>query len=150
MLEIPTQSAPVWRRLAALVYDSFILLAISFIYGAAITAISAANHQPETDYQPMFNGVLFPLGWCAALVLFYCWFWSKSGQTLGMKTWKIKLVQKQNALNPKWSQCLLRCLLTPPLVLGFGVGYWYAYSNQARESLQDRLTKTRVIFIPNK
>ena len=60
-------AAPVWRRLAALLYDSFILLAISFLYGAAATLAGTLAGWHQADYQPMFRHWLFTLGWVAVL-----------------------------------------------------------------------------------
>ena len=49
-------SAPLWRRFAALVYDTFLLGAISMAYGAVVTAIGAAFGAEQTqDYSPMFE-----------------------------------------------------------------------------------------------
>lgn len=143
--------APLWRRLAALVYDLFILTALSFAYGAIATvgAVMLSGTQPE-DYRPMFQSVAFPLGWVAILTLFYCWFWHRSGQTVGMKTWKIRLTANPgDATTQKhvpWSQCLLRCVVATPCVLLAGVGYWYALADPHRRSLQDRLSGTRVVY----
>lgn len=143
-------SAPIWRRLAALVYDLFILLAISFAYGAAATAIAVGvTGGQHENYQPMFDSVLFLMGWIACLCGFYCWFWHKSGQTIGMKTWKIQLVS--NATAPlqsggvTWYQCILRCVIAPPSILLCGLGFWFALLDPQRRTLHDRLSQTAVV-----
>ena len=89
--------APLWRRFAAMFYDSLILLAISMAYGAVVTALGAILLPPaEQDYQPMFEAgtlkELVTLGWLCTLVLFFSFFWHKSGQTVGMKAWRIQIV----------------------------------------------------------
>ncbi len=140
--------SPIWRRIAALVYDTLILLAISFMYGATLTAIAVkSGHEPE-GYQPMFSSPLFLLGWLFCLISFYCWFWHKSGQTLGMRTWRIKLVQNTvGASPPTWKQCILRSIISPMVILCLGIGYWYQWLNKDQLSLHDKLTGTRVIVI---
>lgn len=142
-------AAPIWRRLAALLYDSFILVALSFLYGAIITAFAASGRTGAQDYQPMFDGVLFPIGWALTLAGFYCFFWHRSGQTLGMKTWHIKLVtQATGSCPPSWERCALRAAVAAPAVLVFGVGYIVGAVRVNRETLQDSLSKTQVIMVP--
>lgn len=141
--------APIWRRLAALLYDVFILTALSLLYGALVTGIAAASGSQPQDYQPMFSSVLFPLGWVLTLVGFYCFFWVRSGQTIGMKTWHLKVVQKRDASRtPDLPQCLLRALVAAPAVTLFGVGYIYGALHPARITLQDKLSDTRVVMVP--
>lgn len=148
MTAAPLMPSPVWRRIAALVYDTLILLALSFLYGATITTIAVQQGSTPQEYQPMFQTPLFLMGWVLCLLSFYCWFWHKSGQTLGMRTWRLKLIQdKKSAQTPTWGQCLLRSLISPPAILLFGLGYWYSLINKDKNSLQDKLTKTRVIII---
>ena len=41
------------------------------------------------------------------LFTYYAWFWQKSGQTLGMRVWKIRIVTESGA-NPGWIVCYQR------------------------------------------
>lgn len=142
-------AAPVWRRLAALLYDSFILLAISFLYGAAATLAGTLAGWHQGDYQPMFRHWAFTLGWVLVLAGFYIWFWHKSGQTIGMRTWRLKLVDGSNQLRtPSWHRCVLRALVAPPAIVLAGVAYWYRLIDRQRRCLHDRLSQTHVIEIP--
>lgn len=142
-------AAPLWRRLAALLYDSFILLALSFAYGAAATAVAAMMGMQARDYQPMFQHWLFGLGWVVILQGFYYGFWRKSGQTIGMRTWRIRLGDRADAAAPAGRlQCLARVVLAPPLVLLGGLGYWYSFIDRRGDCLQDRLSGTQVVLVP--
>jgi uncharacterized RDD family membrane protein YckC len=142
-------TAPLWRRLAALLYDGFILLALSFAYGAVATAIAAAIGLQSQDYRPMFHHWLFSLGWVVTLQGFYYGFWRKSGQTIGMRTWRIRLTDGANAaVLAGRGQCLVRLLLAPPLVLLGGLGYWYSLFDPRGDCLQDKLSRTRVVLMP--
>jgi len=137
-------SAQVWRRLAALVYDSFIIIAISFLYGAIMTAIAVNSGSSNEEFRPMFEGPLFPLGWVLIVLIFYCYFWKRFGQTLGMKTWNIKLVNS-SFQSPSWNQCLLRAAVAAPCVLVLGIGYWWSFFLENNDCLHDKLSDTRVI-----
>lgn len=140
-------SAALWRRLAALGYDLFILVAISFGYGALATIIAASGgNQAHQDYRPMFDGTGFQLGWCLCLAGYYLWCWHRSGQTIGMKTWKIQLRELDGGttMGVGWRACLIRCLVAPLAVLVAGLGYWFALLDPQRRSLHDRLSRTFV------
>ena len=142
-------SAPIWRRLAALLYDSFILLALSFCYGAIATFMGAALGVHAEDYQPMFHHWLFTIGWIGTLAGFYYWFWRKSGQTIGMRTWRIQLCDgNDQSQRPSGRQCLLRMLFAPLLILLAGVAYWYRLLDRRGACLHDRLSHTQVVVVP--
>ena len=142
-------SAPVWRRLAALTYDTFILLALSFAYGALVTGASAAlGGEARDDYTPMFNNIAFFLGWMLTLVSFYLWFWWRGGQTLGMKTWRIQLIhnsQQTGGVAFKW--LVVRVIAGIPCFCLFGVGYWYGLTRKDGDCLHDIISKTRVVTL---
>lgn len=141
-------SAPIWRRLAALLYDSFILLALSFLYGAFITLVGALAGQHTADYQPMFRHWTFTLGWILTLAIFYIWFWQKSGQTIGMRTWRLKLVDDlEHQRIPHWRHCALRALVAPLVILPAGIGYWYGWIDKKGRCLQDKMSRTDVVLI---
>jgi len=60
--------------------------------------------------------ILFQCYLMSVLGIYFCWHWSRSGQTLPMQTWRIKLVRKdQNP--PSLQQALVRFLLA---TLGYG------------------------------
>ena len=143
--------APLWRRFAAMLYDSFILLAISFGYGALLTLVMAKiRSAPMGDYQPMFNHPAFFLGWVLTLCFFYGWFWWRCGQTVGMKAWRLQLVgsEPSNPLNVK--QIFIRLAAGIPSVALLGAGYWYQWFNKDKACLHDRVSQTVVVVLPKK
>lgn len=86
-----------------------------------------------------------------ALAAYFIWFWRHGGQTLAMKTWKIRLAPAQDRHdgNPSISrrQALLRHLLCwPSLALG-GCGLLWALVDRDGQFLHDRLAGTRLILV---
>jgi uncharacterized RDD family membrane protein YckC len=141
-----SNSAPLWRRLAALLYDAFLILAISMVYGAlaVLLYVLITGDRGEAN-TPMFDSPWFPLGWVAIIVGFYCFFWRRGGQTLGMRAWRIQL-QNQEGGHPSIKQCLLRCAVAP-ISLGLaGLGYWWVWVDRRGLSWHDRLSRTQVIL----
>ena len=70
------------RRLAAFLYDSLLLIALFML----LTAIAVRLNDGEAIEHLAYKFALLPIAW-----FFFAWFWSKSGQTLGMQAWRIKM-----------------------------------------------------------
>lgn len=138
------------RRFAAMVYDTLLIMAISILYGAIMTGINVAiKGTPETGERVswgMFGIVVF-IGWIFTIGLFFCYFWHKSGQTLGMKTWRMKIVNSDNLNCPTYSRCIIRFLLAPISLCLLGAGYWWMYTNTERQTLHDKISKTRTLLL---
>lgn len=138
-------TAPLPRRLASIVYDAFLVVAISMLYGALVLAVQVLVFGPgEKDYQPTVKGPLFQLGWYLSIAVFYYYFWRKSGQTAGMRAWRLKLVN-ENGDRPSRAQCAIRILLAPFSLLLFGLGYLWCLVDKNGDAIHDKLSGTRVV-----
>jgi uncharacterized RDD family membrane protein YckC len=76
------------RRLAAQVYDLFLLIALLFLATALLlpfTAGEAVSAQQTLIYRIYLAVISF---------FFYGWFWTHGGQTLGLRAWKIKVMTR--------------------------------------------------------
>jgi uncharacterized RDD family membrane protein YckC len=142
------QYPELWRRLAAMVYDFLLVVAVSIFYSAVTIAlnvfITGHTEGQRIEWGP-FKPLVF-LGWILTVIFFFCYFWRKSGQTLGMKTWRMKIINEENRY-PTYSQGFIRCLIAPFSLLLLGVGYWWVFSNPERQTLHDQLSKTRTILV---
>lgn len=148
------RSAPIWRRLLALLYDSLILAAISLGYGGLhlLYQVQVLGAQFEEGEQASmgFGGFI---GWCLVLMAFYTFFWRRGGQTLGMRAWRLKLVADTSANDsthhpPSLTHCLTRCITAPPLLLLGGLGLWWCWIDANHRSAYDRLSGTTVLLLP--
>lgn len=75
------------RRLFAIAYDAFLLLAILFIVSGIATALNNGKAvEPDDPLYPVLVIAIFALSY-----LYFAWFWIHGGQSLGMKTWRIQL-----------------------------------------------------------
>lgn len=138
------------RRFAAMVYDSLLLMAVSILYGAIVTGINIAiKGVPATGERVTWGvfGVVVFIGWILTIGFFFCYFWKKSGQTLGMKTWRMKMYDAHSMQLPSYSQCVIRCCCAPFSMLLLGIGYWLMYLNTDRQTLHDKLSKTRILLL---
>ena len=127
-----------FRRIFSLVYDSLAIVGIIFSFTLLLVLINGGA--PE-------NGSLVDLLQLFITIfsgpLFYTYFWIKNdGQTLGMQSWKIKLISEE-ILTVRI--CLLRCAFSTFSFLFFGIGYAYILFNKDNRSLADMATKTRIV-----
>ena len=141
--------AGVVRRLMALMYDSLLLFAISLAYAALVLGARVLFTGAESAQLPL-TGVgryLLLSGWWGSLALFYSWCWRRSGQTLGMKTWRLQL-QNRAGGTPSWKQCWWRAALAPLGLAAFGAGYLWCFVNPRGDAWHDQLTQTQVVLLP--
>ena len=131
------KTAGLWRRLAALFYDSLLLLAIWFIATALLLPFTGGEAIES-------NNPLLPTYLLFISFFFYAWFWMHGGQTLGMRSWRLQL----QSLRPgqlSWLQCLLRFLVAMPAGLLLGLGYLWMLIDKEKLSWHDRFSETRIV-----
>ncbi len=129
-------SASLIKRLAAMLYDSFLILAILFV--ATVIAL-LFNKGEAIESSPVYTLYLV-----LVIFLFYSWFWSKCGQTLGMRVWKIQIINDYGR-NPSWQVCILRLVFAILSMACFGLGYWWRLFRPY--TWHDKLSQTRIIDI---
>jgi uncharacterized RDD family membrane protein YckC len=143
------------RRLAAMVYDS--LLVFGVLFTATIPAVffrsekiaPIANEQIVTDLPSVAGGLPFQLYLLAVYVAFFCWFWKKHGQTLGMQAWRLQVVDISGS-GLTMRQCIIRLFTALLSFLCFGAGYWWILIDKERLSWHDKLSHTRIVLLPKK
>ncbi|WBA88892.1 RDD family protein [Endozoicomonas sp. GU-1] len=77
---------------------------------------------------------------------FFGFFWTRSGQTLGMQAWRIKVVSSDNHLISPW-QSVIRFLIAIPALSLAGIGLLWALIDHQRRSWQDLASSSRVILL---
>lgn len=126
------------RRLAAAVYDGFLLLAVWFF----ATALALPFNGGQAFASDQF---LYPLYLLTISFGFYGWFWTHGGQTLGLRAWKIKVVSCDD-VGVSWSQAGKR-FIGGLLSWGcLGLGFFWCLLDKDRQCWHDYLSKTRLIF----
>ena len=138
-------SAGLLRRLASIVYDALIVIAFWFFITAIyLGATGVDTPRSSTDLQL----TLFPL-LMAATFLFYYWFWSHGGQTLGMRAWRLQVVDANLDGRPvNFFQCLSRFLMATLSLGCFGLGYIWVLFSASGDSWHDSLSNTRTLVLP--
>jgi len=130
-------AAGIGRRLASLLYES--LLAVAILFLAGLLFYGAANGRLAGPVRHVFQIYLL-----AVLGLYFVWCWYRGGQTLPMKTWKLRLVSADGG-PVSASRATLRYLLACLSAALAGAGFVWALFDRDRQYLHDRLAGTRIV-----
>jgi len=133
---------PILVRIAAMIYESLLVTAVIFV--AALPFLYLFGNA-ETGWRHQ----LFQLYLVGVLFAYFSAFWLRSGQTLAMKTWRIRLVNPDGA-PLTFKQAVLRFFLALFGLLLAGAGFWWALFDRDRQFLHDRIVGTRLIRVPRK
>ncbi len=130
------------RRFAALLYDSFLLIALLMIFTAMSLAFTPGHVAVTPDMGPWWY--LYRIGLLAVIGGYYLLNWVHSGQTLGMRAWRIKTVQddgKPMSLRAGLLRFAAGFIAWPPVA----AGVLWLYFDPYHAAIHDRLSRTRVI-----
>lgn len=146
-MQNPTSSAPLpacpplWRRLAAIVYDAFLLGAVLFV--AAIPFAVAAAGRPMSPLTLR----LFQVYLLAVAAAFFIGFWLHGGQTLGMRAWRLQIRAADGAALT-WRQAWLRFAYALVSWTALGLGFAWSLIDRERCTWHDRWSRTRLVQLP--
>ena len=123
-----TQYAGLFRRLLAIIYDLFLLIALLFVATAFVMLFNQGNAiEPGQPLYPYYLMYLLTVSFA-----FFGWFWTHGGQTLGMKTWKIRL-QQTDGQSISWWLAVVRFFTAILSWSLLGSGFlWSLFQSQKR------------------
>ncbi|WP_460840399.1 RDD family protein [Noviherbaspirillum agri] len=150
------------RRLASMLYEAMLMFGVLFISGLLFAALLEQRH--ALYLRSILQVLLFLL-----MGMYFIWFWTHGGQTLAMKTWRIRL-ETPTGGKVTAKQALVRYALSwlwivPGLAIAWLIGAknWPSvlipaanillwglgvYLDPQRQFLHDRLAGTRIIGVP--
>ena len=130
-------NASLVRRLLAIFYDLLLLLGVLF----AVSACAVAFNKGEAVSHPAYYLVLI-----ATAFVFFGGFWTHGGQTLGMRTWKIKIIT-DNGNKVTWKHAAIRFCAATLALIPAGIGFLWMLIDSERLAWHDRLSATRLISL---
>lgn len=137
-------SPSILRHFTSMIYDSLLVIALIFVVNALGLGVAVQLSGGEREVLPPLAGQVLT---ALSLILFFGAFWLKSGQTLGMQAWRIKLVRSDGGrINA--GQVLLRCLGAAISAACLGLGYWWKLVDRNHRYWHDYLSGTELILLP--
>ena len=137
---LAAHSAGLARRAIALAYEAILLSAV--LLAAAAPFVVIAQAAGAAVARPLFQTYL---GLVAAI--YFIGQWSRGGQTLPLKTWRMRIVTRAGAPLGlrravfRFAFALAGCALA-------GAGFLWALVDRDGLFLHDRLAGTKIIFVP--
>ena len=122
------------RRLMSMLYEAILLFAVGFFAGWLFFWVSGGRDATTGWLRHALQ--LFVL---AVFAAYFLWCWLRGGQTLAMKSWKIRLEGATPA------RALLRFLLAA-LLVPTGISIAWALFDRDGQFLHDRLAGTRLVL----
>lgn len=155
------------KRLLASLYDGILIFATAF-FAIALTLPFTKGEVAAS------NNIYMSLYLFVVIYIFYGWFWTHGGQTLGMRSWKQQLISNDgNAVNwqqtlirvvtglPAWGLFIIGCILwmapdkislsetfaTVPRWLYALAGFIWVLLDNRNNNWRDKLSGTQIILV---
>lgn len=137
--------ASFWKRIAAWIYDLLGALAVfilAMVVGLIIINAALWLEDSESVSKSLNANPLWAVYLIACVQYFYVWCWVRGGQTLGMRTWRLKLC-KPDGQHLTWKEAYIRSFAS----LGGLSNIWCLFDKQKR-GLHDLAVNSRVVQLP--
>jgi uncharacterized RDD family membrane protein YckC len=136
------QPAGLFRRFAALLYDGLLLFASLFF--ATLPILAFTGGQAIAPKNLLFSAYLLSVAF-----LFFAWFWTHGGQTLGMRAWRVR-VQCPNGSPISLAQAAVRFTVAIVSWVALGVGFWWSWLDRERRTWHDIVSATVLVLVAKK
>lgn len=125
----------------AALYDWLLVLAVVMVVSVPLVAILGDAVEPGN---PLYQATLILIAGA-----FFSWFWSRNGQTLGMRAWRLRVVTA-NGDSVSLPKAMLRYACAWASLLPAGLGFWWALLDRQNKCWHDHLSGTRLVQLPKK
>lgn len=129
------------RRFAAIIYDALLVLALMFLVTFPFIALRGGE-PVETS-----SNFAYQLTLAALIFLFFTVFWSRSGRTLGMQSWGLRLETADGKV-PTFGVAVLRFFAAMLSWIPVGLGFVWQLWDKDDLAWHDRLSGTRLVHYP--
>ena len=135
-----------FRRFGAIIYDSVLVFGLVFaaftvLYLPLAMSFEVVDIRDSQFYKSFFFIYMLVVG-----IGFHLWFWTHGGQTLGMRTWNIKLFSK-NGDTVTTKQALTRYLVAIISLLALGIGFFWSLLDKEKRTWHDIVSGTQLVSV---
>ena len=127
------------RRLAAMLYDSLLILALLFLATVPFIALRGG--------EAVEGSAAYSLSLVLVVYLFFLGFWSTRGRTLGMQSWGLQLEDARGRVPNPWQASVRFAVSVVSLAL-FGLGFLWQLVDKDKMTWHDRASGTRIMHSP--
>ncbi len=132
-------SAPsILRLFGSILYDIIALTAIWFF--AALAVVIIRQGEAVGAGNSLFMAYLLAVAYA-----YFGFCWTRGGQTLGMKSWKIRLVDSETNQSIGWARAATRCTAALLSLGAVGIGFiWMVFDTDSR-TWHDRMSGSHLL-----
>lgn len=134
-------NATLLRRLGAMLYDGLLVTAVLMLATVPFVA-ERGGETVEPD-----DNFLYQLSMLIVMYLFFVFFWTRGGQTLGMRAWRLRLETDDGSI-PSITVASLRFFIAIVSLVPFGLGFLWQLWDKDRLTWHDRIAGTRMLHYP--
>ncbi|RUO76907.1 hypothetical protein CWI84_11155 [Idiomarina tyrosinivorans] len=143
-------SAGFLRRFAAWIYDALVAIAIAMLSSAlalglvaTLTAMGWLSLGNAEDHAALLtHSIWYKVYLLTVQVVFFGWFWWRSGQTIGMRAWRLRLQ------NPDGSRLTIKQVAIRMLTCLLGLGnLWVLVDRKHKRAWHDYVAGTELVTL---
>lgn len=135
----PANPAPLHLRLAAVAYDLFPLAALWMATAALF--LFAAHGEVDAAHPPASYRIGLQLALLVVTTGYFVLSWTRGGQTIGMRAWRIRIVAAEGGALP-WPRALLRFAVALLSLGAIGLGFLWCLVDRERRAWHDIAART--------
>jgi len=129
------------RRIAAMLYDALLVLALLFI--ATLPFIALRGGEPVEPNENLTYRLVLSL----VIYAFFVGFWTRSGRTLGMQSWRLQL-ESMDGQRPTLAATTVRFFAAILSWLPLGLGFLWQLWDKDSLTWHDHISKTHIVYYP--
>lgn len=133
-------NASLLRRLGAMLYDGLLVLAVLFM--ATLPFVAVRGGEPVEP-----SNIDYQLTMLAVVYAFFVFFWTRGGQTLGMRSWRMRL-ETYAGKTPSLAMASVRFFAAIVSLLPLGLGFLWQLWDVDGLTWHDRVSRTRLVYYP--
>jgi uncharacterized RDD family membrane protein YckC len=132
-------------RIAAAAYDVFPLLALWML--TAGLALLIVRGGVDVAHPPVAWRIGLRLALFAVTAGYFVVSWTRGGQTIGMRAWRLRVVCDDGRALP-WPRALLRFLVACASLLAFGAGFLWCLADARGRAWHDVAARSMLVRLP--
>lgn len=138
----PSNPASLWLRVAAALYDLFPLIALWMLTAGLM--LLAVHGNVDVAHPPLAYQVALRLALLAVSAAYFVVSWSRGGQTIGMRAWRLRVVATDGGRLP-WPRALLRFVVAVASLAALGLGFIWCLFDRERRGWHDIATQSCLV-----
>ncbi|MCH9694925.1 MAG: RDD family protein [Gammaproteobacteria bacterium] len=135
------QNCSLLRRTAAMLYDALLILALLFLSTLPFIALRGGEPVERGD------NLIYQLVLAVVVFAFFVGFWTRSGRTLGMQSWRLQL-ETEDGERASPGAATIRFFGALLSWLPLGLGFFWSLWDKDKLAWHDRLSGTRIRYYP--